>query len=81
MEGQPSPTRPGERLCLRCGSPAMYFHATAEVWRDCGIVRWVDGAIVPLIPGREVPLCPECAGLFDPRSVVRWNAPAWVVPA
>ena len=32
-----------------------------------------------LIPGRDVPLCLECAGIFDPRCVVRWNAPLWVV--
>jgi hypothetical protein len=80
MESHPPPVPPPTRACLRCSSPATYFRAAAGVWRGFGIVRRADGAVVPLVPGREVPLCEDCGEAFDPRCVLIWDAPSWVVP-
>src|SRR5947209_5449115 len=65
--------------CAHCGTPATYCRAVAGVWRDFGIARSSDGSVVPLVPGQQVLLCEECAGAFDPRCTLPWNAPLWVV--
>jgi len=67
------------RRCLRCNSQATYFRAAARAWQGLGVSSEETGTVTPLVPGRVVPLCEKCGERFDPRSVLPWDAPSWVV--